>query len=97
MIRQFLALFFLFFLGFIKAQDKIFWNENRKLEWQDFQSQSKPNTSQAAATTFCGLSYLLNSSTRTFTGKQVRIESFFVPSKSWAHPEHKTAHILMHE
>lgn len=97
MIRQFLALFFLFFLGFIKAQDKIFWNENRKLEWQDFQSQSKPNTSQAAATTFCGLSYLLNSSTRTFTDKQVRIESFFVPSKSWAHPEHKTAHILMHE
>ena len=97
MIRQFLVLSFLFFLGFTKAQDKIFWTENRKLEWQDFQSQTKPNTSQTAATTYCGISYLLTSSTKKFTDKQVKIESFFIPSKSWAHPEHKTDNVLMHE
>lgn len=97
MIKQFLLLGFVFFLGFAKAQDKIFWNENRKLVWADFQSQTKPNTSQAAATTYCGISYLLNSSTKKFTSKQVKIQSFFIPSKSWAHPEHKTDHVLMHE
>ncbi|WP_379969461.1 hypothetical protein [Epilithonimonas sp. UC225_85] len=97
MIKQFLLLSFLFFLGFTKAQDKIFWNENRKLVWSDFQSQTKPNTSRAAATTFCGISYLLNSPTKKFTDKQVKIESFFIPSKSWAHPEHKTDLVLMHE
>ena len=97
MIKQFLLLGFIFFLGFTKAQDKIFWTENRKLVWSDFLSQSKPNTSQAAATTYCGISYLLNSSTKKFTDKQVRIESFFIPSKSWAHPEHKTDNVLMHE
>lgn len=97
MIKQFLLLGFIFFLGFTKAQDKIFWNENRKLEWPDFQSQTKPNTSQAAATTYCGMSYLLDSPTKKFTDKQVKIESFFIPSKSWAHPEHKTDNVLMHE
>lgn len=97
MIKQFLLLGFIFFLGFTKAQDKIFWNENRELVWSDFQSQTKPNTSQAAATTYCGISYLLNSSTKKFTDKQVKIESFFIPSKSWAHPEHKTDNVLMHE
>lgn len=97
MIRQFLVLSFVLIFGFANAQDKIFWNENRKLVWADFQSQTKPNTSQAAATTFCGISYLLNSSTKKFTDKQVKIESFFIPSKSWAHPEHETDNVLMHE
>lgn len=97
MIKQFLLLGFIFLLGFTKAQDKIFWNENRKLVWADFRSQSKPNTSQAAATTFCGISYLLDSPTKKFTDKQVKIESFFIPSKSWAHAEHRTDNVLMHE
>ncbi|MDP9954780.1 hypothetical protein J2X97_000417 [Epilithonimonas hungarica] len=97
MLRPFLALTFLFIIGLAEAQDKIFWNEYRKLVWTDFESQTKPNTSQAAATTYCGISYLLNSSTKKFTNKQVKIESFFIPSKSWAHPEHKTDNVLMHE
>lgn len=97
MIRQFLILIPLFFFGLMNAQDKIFWDKNRKLEWTDFQSRIQPNTSKTAATTFCGISYLLNSPTKKFTSRQVRIESFFVPSKSWAHNEHKTDLILMHE
>ena len=97
MIKQFLLFGFILFVVFAKAQDKLFWNENRKLVWADFQSQTKPNTSQAAATTYCGMSYLLKSSTKKFTDKQVKIESFFIPSKSWSHPEHKTDNVLMHE
>ncbi|TDX83076.1 DUF922 domain-containing protein [Epilithonimonas xixisoli] len=97
MLKQILILIPLFFLGFTKAQDKIFWDENRKLEWIDFQSKTQPNTSKTAATTFCGISYLLSSSTKKFTSKQVKIESFFVPSKSWAHRDHRTDLILMHE
>lgn len=97
MIKQFLVLIFLCLLGFAKGQDKIFWNENRKLVWADFQSKTKPNASQAAATTFCGISYLLDSSTKKFTDKQVAIASFFVPSKSWAHTDHRTEIVLMHE
>ena len=97
MIKQFLVLSFVLILGFANAQDKIFWDKNRKLEWTNFQSGAKPNGSKTAATTFCGISYLLNSSTKKFSSKQVKIQSFFVPSKSWAHPEHKTDNILMHE
>lgn len=97
MLRPFLVLIFLFFIGLTKAQDKIFWNENRRLVWEDFQSKTQPNTSKAAATTFCGISYLLNSPTKKFTSREVKIESFFVPSKSWAHSDHKTDLVLMHE
>lgn len=97
MIKQFLVLSFVLILGFANAQDKIFWEKNRKLEWADFQSGAKPNGSKTAATTFCGISYLLNSSTKKFSSKQVKIQSFFVPSTSWAHPEHKTDNVLMHE
>ena len=97
MLRQFLILIPLFLFGFMNAQDKIFWDRNRKLAWADFQSKYRPNTSNAAATTFCGISYLLNSTTKKFTSKQVKIESFFIPSKSWAHLEHKTDLVLMHE
>lgn len=97
MVKQFLVLSFVLIFGFANAQDKIFWDKNRKLEWADFQSGAKPTGSKTAATTFCGISYLLNSSTKKFTSKQVKIQSFFVPSKSWAHLEHKTDIILMHE
>jgi len=97
MLRPFLVLIFLFFIGLTKAQDKIFWNESRRLVWEDFQSKTQPNTSKAAATTFCGISYLLNSPTKKFTSREVKIESFFVPSKSWAHSDHKTDLVLMHE
>ncbi|WP_051878608.1 DUF922 domain-containing protein [Chryseobacterium sp. FH1] len=97
MIKQFLVLSFVLILGFANAQDKIFWDKNRKLEWTDFQSGAKPTGSKTAATTFCGISYLLNSSTKKFSSKQVKIQSFFVPFKSWAHLEHKTDVILMHE
>ena len=97
MLKQILILIPLFFFGFTKAQDKIFWDENRKLIWGDFLSKTSPSTSKTAATTFCGISYLLNSSTKKFTDKQVKIESFFIPSKSWAHPEHKTDNVLMQE
>lgn len=97
MLRIFLAAIFMFIIGLTKAQDKIFWSENRKLVWEDFQSKNQPNTSKAAATTFCGISYLLNSPTKKFSSKEVKIESFFVPSKSWAHSDHKTDLVLMHE
>ncbi|MPS72013.1 MAG: hypothetical protein E2590_02580 [Chryseobacterium sp.] len=97
MLRLFLVFIFLFIIGLAKAQDKIFWNANRKLVWEDFQSKTQSNTSNAAATTFCGISYLLNSPTKKFTSKEVKIESFFVPSKSWAHSDHKTDLVLMHE
>lgn len=97
MLRIFLAAILMFVIGLTKAQDKIFWSENRKLVWEDFQSKNQPNTSKAAATTFCGISYLLNSPTKKFSSKEVKIESFFVPSKSWAHSDHKTDLVLMHE
>ena len=97
MLRPFLALTFLFIIGLAEAQDKIFWNEYRKLVWEDFQSKNRPNTSKAAATTFCGISYLLNSPTKKFTSREVKVESFFVPARSWAHNDHKTDLVLMHE
>jgi len=97
MLRLLLILNFLFFASLATAQDKLPWSEGRRLIWNDFQSKAIPGNSQAAATTFCGISYLLNSPTKKFTAGQVKIESFFVPSKSWVHNDHKTDFVLMHE
>ena len=97
MLRLFSMLVFFCFATLVSAQEKLAWNENRQLAWDDFQSKDIPISSKAAATTFCGISYLLNSSTKKFTARQVKIEAFFVPSKSWAHKDHKTDFVLMHE
>ena len=97
MLRLFSMLVFFCFATLVSAQEKLAWNENRQLAWDDFQSKDIPISSKAAATTFCGISYLLKSSTKKFTARQVKIEAFFVPSKSWAHKDHKTDFVLMHE
>ena len=97
MLRLFSMLVFFCFATLISAQEKLAWNENRQLAWDVFQSKDIAISSKAAATTFCGISYLLNSSTKKFTARQVKIEAFFVPSKSWAHKDHKTDFVLMHE
>jgi len=86
-------LVFFCFATLVSAQEKLAWNENRQLAWDVFQSKDIAISSKAAATT----SYLLNSSTKKFTARQVKIEAFFVPSKSWAHRDHKTDFVLMHE
>ena len=97
MLRLFSMLVFFCFATLVSAQEKLAWNENRQLAWDVFQSKDIAISSKAAATTFCGISYLLNSSTKKFTTRQVKIETFFVPSKSWAHKDHKTDLVLMHE
>lgn len=97
MLKRLLIIFFLGIIVRGMAQDKIRWSDNQKLSWSDFQSGTKPNTNNAAATTFCGISYLLNSPTEKFTSQQVRVEAFFVPSRSWARPDHKTDFVLLHE
>ena len=61
MLRLFSMLVFLCFATLVSAQEKLAWNENRQLAWDDFQSKDIPISSKAAATTFCGISYLLNS------------------------------------
>lgn len=79
MLKRLLIIFFLGIMVRGMAQDKIRWSDNQKLSWSDFQSGTKPNTNNAAATTFCGISYLLNSPTEKFTSQQVRVEAFFGP------------------
>jgi hypothetical protein len=75
MLRIFLAAIFMFIIGLTKAQDKIFGVKTESWSGKIF-SQNQPNTSKAAATTFCGISYLLNSPTKKFSSKEVKIESF---------------------
>ena len=97
MLRLFLMFIFLAVTSSITAQDKILWSESRKLVWDDFQSKVRTGNSSAAATTYCGISYLLSTTTKKFSSRQVKVESFFVPAKSWAHNDHKTDLVLMHE
>lgn len=89
----------LIFLIFIPQQDsnRIFWNEDRKLRWEDFQS-TPPKGLPFAAITNTGISFSYSFTNEN--GKintEYQVQSFFEPSGSWYIPEKVSSYILRHE
>lgn len=89
----------LIFLIFAPNQDseKIVWNENRKLTWDDFRATPIQNANFVANTNSAihfSYSYTIENN-----NVQVRstVESFFSPKRSWYIPGKVTTHILAHE
>lgn len=76
-------------------QDKVFWSDWYKLEWQDFQSKDKPEGSNVAAESSIALPYKFVSDQEGYL--KVTINVCFVKSKSWSDTSRQNNVLLQHE
>jgi len=90
---------FLFFISFQPSEEEyILWNENHRLEWNDFKGAPIIN-GDAAAITASGLTFSF--SARTTSTRLVDftaiVEAHFYPNQSWYIKEHVNNIVLAHE
>jgi uncharacterized protein DUF922 len=91
------AFLFSFFLFPQHNSEKIFWNENQKLSWEDFRGKPVPSASFVASTN-TGISFQYSYSIKNGDiNVEYSVESFFNPEGSWYIPQRVNAHILRHE
>lgn len=96
-MKAILSLLIFLFLVPQHDSEKIPWDENRKLRWEDF--RGTPNRSaNFVASTNTGIRF---SYSFTIENNKVNVEylvdSFFNPEKSWFIPGKVSEHILNHE
>ena len=77
--------------------EKLFWNENQKLSWQDF--RGKPIASAGfVASTNTGMAFEYSYSIKNGNvNVDYSVASFFNPHGSWFIPQKVNPHILRHE
>ncbi len=104
-----IAALFLFLVGFIphpdtpsfdeseSKEEKIHWEENRKLTWADF--KGVPNEiDQYVASTNSGVSFSFSYKERNgVTTINIEVKSNFYPELSWYRPASVSPYILAHE
>lgn len=91
------SLIFTFFILLISAQ-KIYWSENRKLNWNDFKSESNQGKDfMIVAFTNCGFGYSAETTTNPKAPVKIKISVFFDSQKSWKMQDNVTDYILLHE
>ena len=94
-----LLIIFIFFFLFVPQlnTEKILWNENQKLSWNDFRGKPIPSASFVASTN-TGISFQYSYSIQNGDiNVEYSVESFFSPEGSWYMPQRVNAHILRHE
>jgi len=74
-----ITLVFALLLNRAFAQDTIYWRADYKLEWEDFQGKADSN-SPYGATSYPGIKYHLSIVQDSIS---VKVQCFFVKSKSW--------------
>lgn len=90
---------FIFYFLLLPQSDseKLLWNENQKLTWEDFRGKPIPSASFVASTN-TGINFQYSYSLKN---DEVTVEysvaSFFYPDKSWFQPGKVNQHILNHE
>ncbi|WP_142684562.1 hypothetical protein [Chitinophaga polysaccharea] len=81
----------------LSGSDTIYYDFERKLQWDDFQAKPSPNGPSAAVsyTSFAyeGNSNLVNDTLRI----TLRLQVFFIKSASWVRPETRNSYALAHE
>ncbi len=96
-MKLLVTVFICLFLFIFPANEKITWQENRKLTWADFKAEQKPQNDFVASTS-SGISF---SYSFTFSeGKmqyETSVSSNFYPLESWYNPKEVTPYILQHE
>jgi len=94
-----LLIIFIFFFLFVPQlnTEKILWNENQKLSWNDFRGKPIPSASFVASTN-TGISFQYSYSIQNGDiNVEYSVDSFFSPEGSWYMPQRVNAHILRHE
>lgn len=77
--------------------EKMLWNENQKLTWEDFRGKPVPSASFVASTN-TGINFQYSYSIKNDqVAVEYSVESFFYPEKSWYQPGKVNQHILNHE
>lgn len=79
------------------AEDKIHWNNSRKLSWQDFKGNPR-ESSQFSAESSLQISYGLKISQEGgVTNYLFTVDCYFEKKDSWVKPDKKTDALLKHE
>lgn len=77
---------------------KILWQENRKLNWNNFKSNvNNQKGSNVVAYTNCGWVYSVVKSTNPKSPVKIKIETFFNEDKSWKDIKQINDYVLNHE
>lgn len=77
----------------IQAQNRIQWDESKKLTWKDFKGKPQPSNHKVAATNYeIGYEYWLENNEFQF-----KVTCEFVKDLSWVSSEGRTEYILKHE
>lgn len=77
-----------------KGANTIYWSDDRKLTWDDFQGNPDYNYADVSALTSSGIIHLKGCE----DGKIIyKIKAYFEKQHSWFKPEAKTNHHLAHE
>ena len=93
---QHTLIFFFLFVPQLNTE-KILWNENQKLSWNDFRGKPIPSASFVASTN-TGISFQYSYSIKNGdVNVEYSVDSFFSPEGSWYIPQRVNAHILRHE
>lgn len=80
----------------IASDPAIFWNNQRKLTWNDFQARQKPTGRVlTAAVSTCGFGFEAKEENHQLVSVAVSVK--FYPEKSWKNPAHQTENVLAHE
>lgn len=91
------AFIFSLFLFPQNNSEKIIWNENQKLTWEDFRGKPVRSASFVASTN-TGISFQYSYSMKNGdVNVEYSVESFFYPEGSWYIPERVNPYILKHE
>ncbi|KXH81064.1 DUF922 domain-containing protein [Chryseobacterium kwangjuense] len=87
-----------FLVAHVLSGQKIAWQEDRKLVWDDFKSPvSRKSNPDVAAYTHCGWEYSVVKSTNPKTPVKIEITAIFNVDKSWKDVKKMNDYILLHE
>ncbi len=96
-MKLLLTLIFTFLLFPQHTSEKIPWNENQKLTWDNFKGKPVRSASFVASTN-TGISFTYSYSIKNNEiNVEYSVESFFSSEGSWFIPEKVNPHILQHE
>ncbi len=88
-----LPLVILFSAISLQDQNRIQWEKDKKLSWNDFKGNPQPSNHKVAATNYeIGYEYWLEDNKFKF-----KVTCEFVKNLSWVAPKGKTEYILVHE
>lgn len=94
---KFFLIVFLLIFNALQAQ-KIVWNEDRKLSWDDFKSKTNNlGGSTVVAYTHCGWEYSAVTSSDPKIPVKIDIETIFNIDKSWKDVKRINDYVLLHE